>query len=181
MVPVGVVAECIAIKSRLTETVQTVEILRRKLIMSELVVCELIVAKLIVGGKRISVIVAKIMGSELMTAAAHGVASKWCMRVRPAVSAQCMATPPMTHGGQASTGSKSTKSAASAHTPTSMPATANPTAMPSDCRGIRDDAKRAYRDACCQNAYRSLLHGMSPIRTSKAVSVMAHGSRPIQH
>jgi hypothetical protein len=50
MVPVGVVAECVAIKSRLTEIVQTVEILRRELIVGELVVSELIVAKLIVGG-----------------------------------------------------------------------------------------------------------------------------------
>ncbi len=109
MVPVGVVAECVAIKSRLTEIVQTVEILRRELVVSELVVSELIVAELIVGGKRIATsaceIVTKIMGSELMTAAAHGVTSKWCMRVRPAVSAQCMATPTMTHRGQATVGS----------------------------------------------------------------------------
>jgi hypothetical protein len=49
MVPVGVVAECVAIKSRVIEIVQTVEILRRELVVSELVVSELIV-----GGKRIA-------------------------------------------------------------------------------------------------------------------------------
>jgi hypothetical protein len=68
-----------------------VEILRCELVVSELVVSELIVAKLIVSGKRIAtsvfqivtgnppsisshcVVVTEIMGSELMTAAAHGV------------------------------------------------------------------------------------------------------------
>ena len=189
MVPVGVVAECVAIKSRLTEIVQTVEILRDELVMSELVVSELIVAKLIVGGQRIATIgcevVTKIMGSVVMTAAAHGVTSKWCMHVRPAVSAQCMATPTMTHGGQATVGSESMKSTASATTP--MPAaTTTPSAMPGDCGGIRDDAKRTHRDACRQNAYRSLLHGTFPTRSSKAVGVwrrarQPHGSRPIQH
>jgi hypothetical protein len=48
MVPVGIVAECVAIKPRVIEIVQAVEILRR-----ELVVSELVVAKLIVGGKRL--------------------------------------------------------------------------------------------------------------------------------
>jgi hypothetical protein len=48
MVPVGIVAEGVAIKSGVIEVVQTVEILRCKLVMSELVV-----AKLIVGGKRV--------------------------------------------------------------------------------------------------------------------------------
>jgi len=173
MVPVGVVAECVAIKSRLTEIVQTAKILRCELIVSELVVSELIV-----GGKRIATsgceIVTKIMGSELMTVAAHGVTSKWRMRVRPAVSAQCMATPPMTHGGRATTGSKTTKSAASASTP--VPAAATSSAMPGDCGGIRDDAKRAHRDACRQNAYRSLLHGTFPTRSSKAVGVAARAT-----
>jgi len=64
----------------------------------------------------------------------------------------------MTHGGQATTGSKSMICTASAPTP--MPAAA--TAMPGDCGGIRDDAKRAHRDACRQNAYRSFLHGTFP-------------------
>jgi hypothetical protein len=114
------------------------------------------------------------MGSELMTAAAHGVTSKWCMRVRPAVSAQCMATPPMTHGGQATMGSKPMKSTA----PAAMPAaTTTPSAMPGDCGGIRDDdAKRAHRDACRQNAYRSLLHRLFPTRSSKAVGVPARAT-----
>src|SRR5215472_9722431 len=116
VVPVGVVAECVAIKSRLTEIVQTVEILRRELVVSELVVSELIV-----GSKRIATsgceIVTKIMGSELMTAAVHGVISKWRMRVRPAVSAHCMATPPMTHGGHATMRSKSMNHSNSAGIP----------------------------------------------------------------
>src|SRR5215472_5147138 len=103
MVPVGIVAECVAIKSGLTEIVQTVEILRcelvvSELVVSELVVSELIVAKLIVGGKRIATSVCEIVTSnphgisvhcvivtEIMgTAAAHGVT----------MSARCMATPP---------------------------------------------------------------------------------------
>jgi len=158
MVPAGVVAECVAIKSRLTEIVQTAEILRRELIVSEL-----IVAKLIVGGKRIGVIVTEIMRSELMTVVAHGVTSKWRMRVRPPMSAQCMATLPMTHGAQATTGSKSMKCTAGTSTPTPMPAaTTTAAAMPGDCGGIRDNAKRGHRDACRQNAYRSLLHGAFP-------------------
>src|SRR5262249_38741049 len=101
MVPVGMVAECVAIKSGLTEIVQTFEILRcelvvgelvmAKLIVAELIVAELIVAKLIVGGKRVATSVFQIvtgsppsisshcvavtenMRSGLMTAAAHGV------------------------------------------------------------------------------------------------------------
>jgi hypothetical protein len=171
MVPVGMVAEGVAVEARVIEIIQTVEILRRELIVSELVVSELIV-----GSKRIATsgceIVAKIMRSELMTAVAHGVTSKWCMRVRPAMSAQCMATPTMTHGGQPTAGSKSMKSTASAPTP--MPAaTTAPSAMPRDCGGIRDDAKCAHRDACRQNAYRSLLHGTFPTRSSKAVAVAA--------
>ncbi len=57
-------------------------------------------------------------------------------------------------------GSKSMKCTASAPTP--VPATATPAARPSDCGGIRDDAKRTHRDACRQNAYRSLFHGTFP-------------------
>jgi hypothetical protein len=92
------VAECVAINSGLAEIVQTFEILRCELVVSELIV---------VGGGRVvtsvceivtgnppsmtghCVVVTEIMGS--VTAATHGV------RVRPAVSAPCMATPPMTH------------------------------------------------------------------------------------
>ena len=48
MVPVGIVAKCVAIKSSVIEIVQAVEILR-----CELIVSELVVAKLIVSGKRI--------------------------------------------------------------------------------------------------------------------------------
>jgi hypothetical protein len=94
MVPVGMVAEGVAIKSGLTEIVQTFEILRRELIVSELIVNELVVAKLIVGGERVTtsvceivtgkpsritghcVIMTEITGSELMAAAAQGVTGK---------------------------------------------------------------------------------------------------------
>ena len=48
MVPVGIVAEGVAIKSSVIEIVQAVEILR-----CELIVSKLVVAKLIVGGKRV--------------------------------------------------------------------------------------------------------------------------------
>jgi hypothetical protein len=192
MVPVGIVAECVAIKSGLTEIVQTVEILRCELVVSELIVSELIVAKLIVaklivGGGRVvtsvceivtgnppsmtghCVVVTEIMGS--VTAAAHGV------RVRPAVSARCMATPPMTHVGQATMVATASAMPATASTVkcSSKPATAVTTApvttatsasvaAPGDCRSVRDDAKRANRNACRQNAYRSLRHGTLPIR-----------------
>jgi hypothetical protein len=98
--------------------------------VAKLIVAKLIVAKLIVGGERVAtsvfqivtgnsprmtghcVIVTEIMRSELMTAAAHGVTSK-SVCVSPAVSAQCMATPPMTHVGHATTGGKSMKPTAS--------------------------------------------------------------------
>ena len=94
MVPVGVVAKCVAIKSGVTEIVQTVEILRSELVVSELIVAQLIVTKLIVGGERVAtsvfqivtgsppsmtghcVVVTEIMRSELMTAAARAVTSK---------------------------------------------------------------------------------------------------------
>ena len=90
MVPVGMVAEGVAIPSRLAEIVQTFEILRCVLVVSELVVSPLVMAKLIsvcvteisVCVTEISVCVTEIMGSVVMTVAA-----------RPAVSAQCMATP----------------------------------------------------------------------------------------
>jgi hypothetical protein len=143
-----------------------------------------------------------------MTAAAHGVTSK-SVCVSPAVSAQCMATPPMTHVGHATTGGKSMKPTASTvnaaksmePTASAMPTTpaaptvksgkttaaavksttstapavkptaSTPTARPGDCRDVRHDAKRAHRNACRQNAYRSFLHGTIPSRSSKAVAV----------
>jgi hypothetical protein len=59
-----------------------------------------------------------------------------------------------------------------ASTAPAMPATAStPTAMPGDCRDVRHDAKRAHRNARCQNAYRSLLHGTFPTGSSKTVGV----------
>jgi hypothetical protein len=60
------------------------------------------------------VTVTEIMGSETMTAAAYGVTME---RVREAMSAHCMATPPMTHVCQATM------------EPTAVPAT-SPTMKP---------------------------------------------------
>ena len=54
--------------------------------------------KRVVTGVRNTVTVTEIAGSEVMTAAAHGVTME---RVREAMSAHCMATPPMPHTGQA--------------------------------------------------------------------------------
>jgi hypothetical protein len=96
----------------------------------------------------------------------------------------------MTHVGQATAGSKpaampatastvisSSKPTAPAVKPTASavkstaPTSASAFAAPGDCRSVRDDAKRAHRNACRQNAYRSLLHGTFPTRSSKAVGV----------
>jgi hypothetical protein len=56
---------------------------------------------------------------------------------------------------------------------------------PGDCRSVRDDAKRANRNACRQNTYCSLLHGRSPLEVQKPLvcrrARQPHGSRPIQH
>jgi hypothetical protein len=195
MIPVGMVAERVAIEPGVIEIVQTVEILRR-----ELVVSKLVVAKLIVGRERVTtsvceivtgnpssitghcVIVTDIMGSELMTVAVRGMTSKSvCMDgvSRKAVSAQCMATPPMPHVGQAPAGSKPMKPTAAAQSMGSMPtpaakpmptpaakSTPTPTAntattatLSGECGGVRHHAERANRNACCQNTYRFLLHG----------------------
>ena len=72
MVPVGMVAEGIAIKAGVVEIVQAVEILRCELVVSELVVAKLIVAKLIVGERAVT----EIMAAVVITAAAHGVTGK---------------------------------------------------------------------------------------------------------
>jgi hypothetical protein len=134
MVPVGIVAKCVAIKSGVIEIVQTVEILP-----CELVVSELVVAKLVVGGKR--------------------VVTSVCAASRKAVT-----TPSMTHATMGSKSMVPTESAMPATTtaPAVKSAASTPTAMPGDCRDVRHDAKRAHRDACRQNAYRSLLHGTFP-------------------
>jgi len=72
MVPVGIVAKCVAIKSGVIEIAQTVEILRCELVVGELivtelvelVVSELIVAKLIVGGERVATSVCEIVAGN---------------------------------------------------------------------------------------------------------------------
>jgi D-ribose pyranose/furanose isomerase RbsD len=47
MVPIGIVAEGVAIKTGVIEIIQTVEILRRELVVSKLVVAKLIVSELV--------------------------------------------------------------------------------------------------------------------------------------
>ena len=112
------------------------------------------------GGERI---VTEIMGSELMTAAAHGVTSKSMFVV--GVRRVSMATPPMTNVRPATMGSKSMKATAPVATTSATPTTS--TAF-CDCRSVRDDAKRANRNARCQNTYCFLFHGGFAQSTSKA-------------
>jgi hypothetical protein len=138
------VAERVAIKPIVIEIVQTVEILRCKLVVSELVVAKLIVSELvpsavqlIVGGKRvvrntvtgnspsISVTVTEIVASKVMTAASHGVASK-SMSMK-AASRKAVTTPPMTHVGPATMTAASAVKAAKSAEPTAS-ATMKPTA-----------------------------------------------------
>jgi hypothetical protein len=45
-------------------------------------------------------------------------------------------------------------------------ATASTATTPCDCRSVRDDAKRANRNARCQNSYCFSLHGAFPTRSS---------------
>ena len=108
----------------------------------------------------------EIMGSELMTAAAHGVTSKSMSVVGVRRKAVSMATPPMTNVPAATMGSKSMKATATAVATTSAVPTAS-TAF-CDCRSVRDDAKRANRNARCQNTYCFLFHGGFAQSTSKA-------------
>jgi hypothetical protein len=129
-----------------------------------------------------SVTVTEIVASEVMTAAAHGVASKSMssvsaqpMTAQP-MTAQPMTAQPMTKVGCAAVGGKPMKPTAPAVKPskptaTAVKATASTapavkatastatTATPCDCRSVGDDAKRANRNARCQNTYCFLLHG----------------------
>ncbi len=84
-------------------------------------------------------------------------------------------TAPAVKAGKSTTAMPATTPAAptvkpskpTASTPTPMPAASTPTTMPAtaattpagDCRSVRDDAKRANRNARCQNSYCFLLHG----------------------
>jgi hypothetical protein len=132
-----------------------------------------------------------------MTVAVRGMTSKSvCMEgvSRKAVSAQCMATPPMPHVGQAPAGSKPMKPTAAAQSmgskPTASakpmptpaakstpspttPTTATTATLSGECRGVRHHAERANRNARGQNGYCSLLHGRFPIRSSKTVVARA--------
>ena len=47
MVPVGIVAECIAVKPGVIEIIQTMEILRYELMVSKLIMAKLIVSELV--------------------------------------------------------------------------------------------------------------------------------------
>jgi hypothetical protein len=146
----------------------------------------------------------EIVASEVMTAGAHGVASKSMsmkgVSRRQAVSAQRMTTPTMTHVRPATMGGKPMKPAASAvkssasavkagksMEPTAAASTVKATASTStvkaaatastvtttssvtagDCRDVRHEAKRAHRDARCQNAYCFPLHVAFPNRSPK--------------
>jgi hypothetical protein len=194
MVPVGVVAECVAIPSCLAEIVQTFEILRCVLVVSELVVSPLRVAtsvcvtEIIVCVTEISVCVTEISVcvfcvteisvcvteiivcvTEISVCVTEISVCVFCVteisvcvtEIRGSV-VMTVAAPSMTNVG---------KPTASAATPTVAAASASAFAAPGDCRSVRDDAKRAHRNACRQNAYRSLLHGTFPTRSSKAVGV----------
>jgi hypothetical protein len=155
------VAECVAIKSRLTEIVQTVEILRCELVVSELVVAQLIVAQLIVTQPIVT---------EIMTAAAHGVTSKSAC-VSPATmgsnsmvpTASAMpATTTVNPSKPTASAMPATTAATAVITTASTASTApttTPTAMPGERRDVCHDAKRTHRDARCQNGYCSLIHG----------------------
>jgi hypothetical protein len=181
MVPVGVVAKCVAIPSRLAEIVQTFEILRCVLVVSELVVSPLRVATSVCVTEiivcvteisvcvteisvcvfcvtEISVCVTEIRGSVVMTVAAPSMTNVG----KPTASA---ATPTV------AAASTAPSVAAASTAPSVAAASASAFAAPGDCRSVRDDAKRAHRNACRQNAYRSLLHGTFPTRSSKAVGV----------
>jgi hypothetical protein len=132
------------------------------------------------------VIVSEIMGSELMTVAAYCVTTSESVCVkgvsRKAVSA------PMPDVSQATVGSKAMKRAAMPATAptvkpgkTTAPAAVKPTkptaaaaVKPAEtaaatsattsgkCGDIRHGAKRAHRNTCRQNGYRSLFHGTIP-------------------
>ncbi len=157
---------------------------------------------LILSGKLIVTSVCEIATGNPASIAGHCVivteicvivTGKCCMRrVRPAVHARCMTTPPMTHVGQATMVAtpvpaatsavkrgKPTASAAPAATSASAApaATATTAATPfGKCRTVRDDAKRANCNAGRQNSYRSLSHGTFPTRNSKAVDVAARAT-----
>jgi hypothetical protein len=71
------------------------------------------------------------------------------------------------------------KAAASASTVKAAAAsTVTSSVIAGDCRDVRHDAKRAHRNACRQNAYRSLLHGTFPTESTKAVGVAARATTP---
>ena len=92
------------------------------------------------------------------------------MGSRPMVYTASMPAPAVNPGKPTAPVTASTPAA----TATATPAAATSAATPfGKCRTVRDDAKRANRNAGRQNSYRSLGHGTLPTRNSKAVGVAA--------
>jgi hypothetical protein len=96
-------------------------------------------------------------------------------------SAMPAATPAMKPGKSTAPAVKATASTApavkaTASTPTAMPpAAAATTPMPAgDCRDVRDEAKRANRNARCQNAYRPLHGALSLIEVGSNAREPTH-------
>ena len=83
-----------------------------------------------------------------------------------------MTTPTMTHVRPATMGGKpmkpasAVKSSASAVKATASTVTTTSSVTTRDCRDVRHEAKRAHRDARCQNAYCFPRHGAYPISKS---------------
>jgi len=77
-----------------------------------------------------------------------------------------MTTPTMTHVRPATMGGKPMKPAASAVKATASTVTTTSSVTARDCRDVRHEAKRAHRDARCQNAYCFPRHGAYPISKS---------------
>jgi hypothetical protein len=150
------------------------------------------------------VTVTDIVTSDMMTAAHGVANSMSMGSVsRKAMSAQAMATPPMANATMSGKPMVSTASAMPAATPAMKPgkstapavkatastapavkATASaPTAMSpaatapmpaGDCRDVGDEAKRANRNARCQNAYRPLHGALSLIEVGSNAREPTH-------
>jgi len=108
------------------------------------------------------------MGSKSMkpTASMRSAAStvKAAKSMEPTASAKSMKPTASAMKPTASTTPAVKPTASTA--PTVKPTASTPTAMPGDCRNVSYDAKRANRNARCQNAYRFLLHDAFPISKS---------------
>ena len=105
-----------------------------------------------------------IVTGELMTAAA-GVATSWMSMVGVTVAVCYMATPSMTNATMGSMGPTeppwvpTTPMPAASTVPTTATPVPTATAPAGDCRSVRNNAKRADRNARCKSSYCFLLHG----------------------